>query len=315
MSTAIKIIFWIIILILVVLGVRWYFSSRLSQPGTKNIVQQNPATQTGTSPQNTANNLQLTPPSDTSNAAIDNDLAYIDNQINGLNTYATNIDGILSQVAGPIAPAPETDSISTIISVADNGINQKINGLSDLLGRVSSAERISADGKVAFTSTIQNEIDQLTALKAAIDGETNKPAAVADYKSIAGSYGIYNLIFPQISMVIASAQVLAAESSMNKLNTKINSRIPTGGAQNATALKQIFSDFNTKLADADSKSRSAALSVIPLKPANGDMAKTSSDIKIINAANQNIKISLVDLAAVRKDIGTIVNYVKESTNN
>ena len=219
---------------------------------------------------------------------------------------ATGTTGILQGGARTSAT-----SIATIISRADNEIDQRIKSLNDLIARIGSMKKISADELNNLTVSVQNEINELTVLKAKIDSDTSTPTAVIDYKSITKSYRIYALVLPQVRIIVASDRVLTIIDSMNSVGSKVRSRISGLTGTNVVAINQIFSDFTSKITDARAQSGTAVSTVSGLQPDQGNQTKMQANTAALKSARSNIKTATDDLIAARKDIGTIIKDLKE----
>jgi hypothetical protein len=226
-------------------------------------------------------------------------------------------DPAMAQTTGTTAVKTPAVSIATLISRADSEINQRVQSLNDLLSRIGLMKKISNDKKNNLTSSVQNEITELTALKAKIDADTSLPTAKTDYQSITKSYRIYLLVLPQTRLVAASDRVLTIVDAMNAVGVKIQLRISALTGTNVAAINQIFSDFTAKIADASAQANAAVSEVSGLLPDQGNTATMQANIAALKDARAKIKTATADLVSARKDMGTIVQDLREmgGTNN
>jgi hypothetical protein len=232
-------------------------------------------------------------------------------------TVALPFGNIFAQTA-PAAtqPAQTTPgvSVSTIISRADTEITQRVADLNDLIPRIESMKKISIVEQNYLTTTIQNEVNALNSLKAKVDADTIMSAARTDYQSITKSYRIYALVLPQTRIIAASDRVLTIVDSMNTVGAKVKSRIANITGTNAGTLNSELSDFYAKVSDASTQAKAASDEVTPLKPDQGNKTVIQSNTAALKDARSKIKTASDDLVAARKDIGDIVNYLKENAS-
>lgn len=202
-------------------------------------------------------------------------------------------------------------SITTIINKADKEIDQRVKFLNEILARIGSMTKITSNEQNSLTSSVQNEINQLTALKAKIDGDTSTPTARTDYQTITKSYRIYLLVLPQTRIIAASDRALAIIDSMNIIGGKVQTRVATLTGTNVATINQILADFTAKLGDASTLAKAANDEVSGLQPDQGDKTKAQSNATALKDARTKIGTVISDLIAARKDIGTIVQDLKE----
>jgi len=218
--------------------------------------------------------------------------------------------------AAPLAFAQTTkkspgESLATIINVADKEISQKTDSLNSLASQINSFGKISSTLKDSLSLSVQNEANSLSDLKAKIDYDTSLPTAVADYKSIVDSYNIYNLLLSQIRMIAASDRALTIVDSMNIVDGKVRSRTASLTGINAAPINQMLSDFNSKIIDISAQSNIVIKTVSGLTPDMGNAVKLAANSAAFKSARENIQTVTEDLAAARKDIGTIIKYLEE----
>ena len=203
------------------------------------------------------------------------------------------------------------ESIATVIAQANGEIDQRVESLSNLIVRLNSIKKISSTQQSSLILAVRNEITELTTLKTKIDFDTSLPTAKTDYKSITKSYRIYALILPQIRTIAAADRALTVVVSMNIVGSKVQSRISTLTGINAGPINQIFSDFSAKIADAGVQAKAAISIVSGLQPDQGIDSRMQANAAALKSARVDIKNATDDLAAARKDLGTIIQDLKE----
>lgn len=229
------------------------------------------------------------------------------------------ISAIIFLVAAPAfvrttvaAQRASSVSITTIINGADTEINQRIQVLNDLILRISAMKKLSSDGNHSLNVLVQNEIDELTALKAKIDSDTSLPTAKTDYQSITKSYRIYALVLPQIRIAVASDRVSTIVDDMKMVGNKVQSRISGLTGVNVATINNMFADFTEKVSDASAQAIAATGQALALQPDQGDQTRMLANMVALKEASAKLKTVNDDLIAARKDIGDIAKFLREN---
>ena len=209
-------------------------------------------------------------------------------------------------------PKNTTTSLATTIRQADSEIDQRTTSLNDIITRINKVQKLSTTNQALLIASVQNEIDQLAALKSKIDAETNAAAAKIDYQSITKSYRIYNLIVPQTRLIIATDKVTSIVSSMNLVAGKIQSRIANISAINSVTIQQQYSDSIAKINDASTQAAAATSEIIRLFPDQGNTKILQSNMAALADARAKLKTATADLTAARDDFGNIISFLKEN---
>ncbi len=211
--------------------------------------------------------------------------------------------------------ATPSASISNMIKKSDTAITQRIDSLNTLITRVNSAQKLSDTEKSTLSSSLQNEIGQLTALMAKIDADTDAATLKTDMLSITKSYRIYLLVLPQASIAAASDRILTIVDLMNGVVTKLNARISQlTPAQNTTSIQTAMSDIAAKLSDATTQANTAVSETAPLIPDQGNTTTQAGNTAMLKDARTKIKTAASDLAAARKDFMTVTQALKKAAS-
>ncbi|MFA6006188.1 MAG: hypothetical protein WC764_00425 [Candidatus Paceibacterota bacterium] len=213
---------------------------------------------------------------------------------------------------GSATPALAATQLETVIARSDKQIDARIADLNTLMARVQEMKNVSADQKTSIAADVQNNVGELTALKAKIDADTELATAREDEKSILGSYRVYALIIPRGHLIAAADRIATLVGMMTTLSGKLQTRIneaQTAG-KDVTALQTALTDLNAKLADASIQASAAINYVAPLVPDNGDKAVAKANQAALKSARADIKVGTSDLHDARKDIETIMKGLK-----
>lgn len=194
---------------------------------------------------------------------------------------------------------------------ADAQIDTRVKALTALSARISEMQRVSAAQKADITADLQTAINQMIALKAKIDADTDGATLKADIQSITKSYRIYLLVLPQGRITAAADRVLTMAGLMNDLSAKLQARITEAQAagQDVTAMNTSLVSMNAKTADASLQANAAINLVAGLQPDNGDHAMFQSNHAALKDARAKIKLATTNLQSARKDAGNIVKIL------
>jgi hypothetical protein len=204
-----------------------------------------------------------------------------------------------------------TANISKMIERSDTAITQRINSLNALVTRVNSMQKLSDTEKSTLATSLQNEVSQLTTLKATIDADTVATTLKTDMQSITKSYRIYMLVLPQASIAAASDRVLTIVGLMNGVETKLATRISqVPSTANITSIQSAMSDITAKLSDATTQASAAVSETASLVPDQGNTITVTSNTAALKDARSKIKTATADLTAARKDFATVVQGIK-----
>jgi hypothetical protein len=205
-----------------------------------------------------------------------------------------------------------TAIVQTALERADREIARRIDALTSLRARVNAMARISANDKSSLSSTIDAQINAMTALRSEIANDASSTNATSslktDIQSITKSYRIYALVLPQGSIEAAADRVLNVATMLTTLTTELQTRITaaqSAGHDMSTSVSAI-ADMNAKIADAKLQANAAVSAIANLKPDNGDQTIKTSNTAVLKDARAKVRAGQQDLVAARKDAGTIV---------
>lgn len=214
--------------------------------------------------------------------------------------------------AGSRMQANATARLAKIISRSDAAIGARIDALNKLNARVQAMKNVSDSEKASVSNEISTNISGLTSLKAKIDADTDATTALNDEKMITGNYRIYALIMPQWSILAAADRVDTIASMMTTVGTKLQTRISAdqSAGKDIASLQASLTDYNAKIADAETQATNAKNGISSLTPDNGDKTLLASNTAALKAARADIKTASADLVAARKDAKDIVQGLK-----
>jgi len=215
--------------------------------------------------------------------------------------------------AGVSAKANATLSarITNIVNRANQEMVRRITALSALSARVNSMVRLSATDKSNLATSIQSQITAMGTLHAQIaaDAAANNTSSLkTDVQSITSSYRIFVLVIPQGMIEAASDRVLTIVGTMNDLGTKFSTRIQAAATagNNVTAAQASLTDFNAKVADANTQATAAASEVASLTPDNGNATMQASNTATLKDARSKILAAQQDFVTARADATAII---------
>lgn len=189
----------------------------------------------------------------------------------------------------------------------------RINALDRLLARIGAMKNLTGDQKASFSAEIQSEISDMASLEAEIQSGSSTTGLRNDLKTLAPDYRIYALIMPQLSILSAVDRANTVASYLKIIQGKIQARVSAdSGLSGNAAIASDLSDMAGKLADAASQAGAAQTEVSGLKPDNGDKAVFQSNTTALKDARSKLRAVQQDLAAARKDAGSMVRIIVQS---
>ncbi|MBU6323692.1 hypothetical protein KGQ55_03325 [Patescibacteria group bacterium] len=195
---------------------------------------------------------------------------------------------------------------------ADQEISRRVDNLTKALDRIDGMKRLSDTEKASLKTSIQAQIDSLTALGGTIASETATSTLRADIQSITKSYRIYALVIPQSALTAAADRVLSVATQMDALASKISDRLASaaGAGTDVSALQSALADMQAKLADAQAQANAAISEVSALAPDNGDQTIWQSNLSAMKDARSKVEAAQQDIVSARKDVEGIVQGIR-----
>ncbi len=182
--------------------------------------------------------------------------------------------------------------LSKMIERGDKEIDRRIDALKKQSERITSAKRVSDDGKSMISNGIQSQIDILTVLRAKIDADTDEVALKADLKSITASHRIFALIMPQAAITAATERIKTIAADLSTISTKLKTRIEAAQTvgKDVTAMNTALTHMNAQIADALVQAGAAKDKIALLVPDNGDATVAASNKTALLIFNLLVRI-------------------------
>lgn len=190
---------------------------------------------------------------------------------------------------------------------ADNETDRRISALNNLITKINSFKRLTADQKTNFASQIQTEITNLTNLKAKIDADTDVATLQADVKSIVTEYRVFAFYIPQIRLLETADRLLALTDQMSTYSANLQVRINQAqqNGQDVTSLNTAMTELQSKLTDAKTQGTNVITTISTLTPAGYPTNKTT-----LQSAKNSLLTAKNDLVTARQNARTIINGLK-----
>ncbi|MES2315060.1 MAG: hypothetical protein V4524_03960 [Patescibacteria group bacterium] len=190
-----------------------------------------------------------------------------------------------------------------------NMINQRIDSLNKLLGRIQVMKHISDVDRTALSASIQAEIVALNELKAKISTGTSTISIKSDVNSITKSYRIYALVEPQAQIIAAADRVLGIVDQLTIIKGKIDARLASSSQASSTDVTAVLTDFTSQIGLASTQAKAAISSVTGLKPDNGDTTIAAANKTALETARAQVVAAQKALQLAQKDIRTAISSV------
>lgn len=167
------------------------------------------------------------------------------------------------------AATAKDNGVGNLRKLGDCEIDRRLDTITKLQSRVADAAGLTAGDRDALRSQLTADTSGLTALRAAIDGETDVHVLKADLKKIATGFRIYLLMVPKVADVIAAGNELAAVARLGTHATKLQARIDADKAagKDVTRAQSDLDAMKAKVAKVSPLVQGIPAAVLPLTPA------------------------------------------------
>ena len=201
----------------------------------------------------------------------------------------------------------QTQRLQNLMNRANQEITRRIASLNALNSRVNAMQRISASDKSSLSSTIQTQISAMNSLQTQIVADANNVSNLkTDVQSITASYRIFALVIPQGAIDAAADRAMTIVSDMTTIGTKLQARVSALGNSASAAVDSALSDFNAKVADANTQAQAAVSEIAGLTPDQGNQTQMQANTSALKDARSKIQATQKDFVAARQDAATIV---------
>ena len=206
---------------------------------------------------------------------------------------------VLAQTNATSSPGLNSGQrLATVKTRALSEIDKRLASLNAALGRILASTKLSAADKANFTSQIQTNITNLKTLHAKIEADTDLTTLKADAKSIFADFRIYAVFLPQTHLLAAADTMGMTADKLASLSAKLQTKIDQSkqAGKDVTALQNLLSDLNSKVADAKGLYTVVESEVAPLSPAG-----YPGNLPILQDARSKIKAGAADLKTAWQD--------------
>jgi hypothetical protein len=210
------------------------------------------------------------------------------------------------------ATKAEAKKVTALIAKADKEIDRRITSLNKLVLRVGEMKKLNDQQKSDLSNQAQDQITELTSLKAKIDADTDLASLKSDIQSITGSYRTYMLLMPKIN-ILATADRFSYiaegyESVVDKLQNQISGLKDSG--KDTASLQTSLDTIKAKVDDIKTQVQAAIDTVNPLAPDNGDKATIDANKAALAKAKATIKAANTDVKTIQSKIVEIRKGIK-----
>ena len=201
------------------------------------------------------------------------------------------------------------NGVGNLRKVGDCEIDRRLDTITKLQSRVADAAGLTAGDRDALRSQLTADTSGLTALRAAIDGETDVNVLKADLRKIATDFRIYLLMAPKVADVIAADTELAAVARLDTQASRLQARIDAKKAagKDVTGAQADLDAMTAKVAQVSPLVAGIPAAVLPLTPAqyNAGTAKP-----ILVSSRTSIRSARGLLVGARADARACVAALK-----
>jgi len=146
----------------------------------------------------------------------------------------------------------QTQTINNLKTRALNEIDKRITSLNELITKLNSVKKISADEKTQLTSQVYTEIASLQALKTKIQADTVLTTLRTDVQSIITSFRVYVFFMPKVTIIAVADKLSQIADNLSTISAKLQSRVNEAKAKglDTTSLDVLLTDLNTQISNA-----------------------------------------------------------------
>lgn len=147
------------------------------------------------------------------------------------------------------AAVQQQRKLSDVISRANSLIANRITTLNILNTRIQNDTRLTIAEKTALSGQIQTTISGLTSLKTKINADTSVQTALSDAKQIFTTYRVYEVLEPQIRILIILNNIQTMITRVQGLTPQLQSLITSLQSQgkDVSQLTPLLADITSQL--------------------------------------------------------------------
>lgn len=198
-----------------------------------------------------------------------------------------------------------------VITAGDTLIANRQTSLNTLNGKISSdlsAHKITQDQASALQADVSTNESGLSSLKTKLDAETSTTAARTDVANIFLQFRIYVVVLPRDYRMIEMDVELNAKGVMQNVAPEIQAAINGAPADKQAQLKQLFSDYQTQVSNAESQIDTAQSDFPGMTPENYNQNKTAYEANH-TALDNALKAASKDLHQAAQDLHKMANIM------
>lgn len=226
----------------------------------------------------------------------------------------------LSASAAPASSSQRSASscngnLSCFISWGDARIAERITALNTFAGKITdrqSDHTITSDQASALQSDVTTNINNLTALKAKIDADTDAKQALLDDQSIFVTYRIFAAVLPHDYRLLWFDIMQNLDSQMKNIVPTLQDAVNGAPSNIQSQLTSLFSDYQNQLAAAEAQFDSINSNLPQITPANynsGHGSGSSFETSLANVRSAE-NAAENDLRAAATDLHKMVQLAK-----
>lgn len=218
---------------------------------------------------------------------------------------------LIGLAPGAGAANPKVDP-GTIKARCDQAISQRESTLSDLETKVAASKHLTDADRASLEGQLQSAASGLTTLKGTIDADSTAQQVRIDCKRIYTDFRVYLLLVPKTHLVIGDDRALAAVSTLQSAEPKIEQVIDDaahlGVPQDRVAdARAKFADLKSQVDAAQTHAGGLADELVALTPSqiNDGTAQPvlTRDRDQLKSSASSLHQARADLQAILTDLG------------
>jgi hypothetical protein len=215
-------------------------------------------------------------------------------------------DPVTTSPSAPTSGPSATSGAARLAAIkarAAAAIAARVSSLNTTIPSVTANTVITAADKAALLTTLNSDLNGLTALGAKIAADTTVAEASTDYQDIFLTYRVYALALPQVRYAEAADDITGTVlPRLNDADTTLAGLLTGVDADKDTpAVKAAMSDLGRQIAAATTATTGLSATVLAYTPAQYD-----ANHALLHGPRQTLAGALKDVAKARTDIVTVL---------
>ncbi len=206
------------------------------------------------------------------------------------------------------SPRCTTANFAAAQALVEKDLANRVTQLSSLISRVNGAGELTSSDKATLLQDLTvTELPAVQALVAKAPTETTCSGLIADAKSAVFGYRVYEVMTPQVDLVIVADTESAIIAKVQAVYPTVTAAIAAAqvAGRNVTAAQATFADLQTQVTAASTAVDGVSATVLAQTPAGAP-----GNWGTFKGAHVSVSNARVDLHSAAQDIGALISDLR-----